>query len=322
MNTATSFPLPSGSTPAIELDHLSVRLGSREILHDLTARVDGRAIGLLGPNGAGKSTLIRTLLGFHAPSQGTARVLGGDVRGRPPELRRMIGYMPENDAFVADMSAVSLVRLMGELSGLPSGAALERAHAVLLFLGAGEERYRPVGTFSVGMKQLTKLAAAAVSGPPLLILDEPTNGLDAAARRRMIDVLLQIRNSDHTRLLMSSHLLHDIEACCDVVVILKDGRLVEHSNLDRERRTNRKFLHLELIGEHAAFLAEARTRGCEISGEGADGSGGLRMVLPEDMEILEVYAMAREHAVRIGRLGMKRDSLADIFMTAMDGGAG
>jgi ABC-2 type transport system ATP-binding protein len=204
---------------------------------------------------------------------------------------------------------------MGELSGLAPYEALERTHEILHFLGVGEERYRRVGTYSTGMRQLTKLAVAAVHSPPLLILDEPTNGLDAAARRRMVDILLQIRDSGHTRLLISSHLLHDVEACCDEVLILREGRLVRHSDLDRERRTNRKFLNVEVVESPTAFLAEARRRGCEATGEEPPM---LRMVLPEGMEILEIYRMAAETGTRIHRLSYKRDSLEDIFMQAME----
>ena len=295
-------------------------LGRKAVLRDLDARVPARAVGLLGPNGAGKSTLMRTLLGFHRPASGTARVLGTDVLKPGRRLRQQIGYMPEDDAFIADASAVRLVRLMAELSGIPRREALERAHETLLFLGVGEERYRPAGTYSVGMRQLTKLAVAVVHGPALLLLDEPTNGLDAAARNRMIDIICQIRDSGHTRLLMSSHLLPDVEACCEEVLILKDGRLVEHSNLGAERQTNRKFLNVEVLGDAEAFLAEAASRGCEVSrGEG----GRVRLVLPGPFEIPEIYRMARETGVRIGKLHYKRDSLEDIFMDAMkarDGG--
>ena len=309
-------PLPDtpDSPRTLELDHLSVRLGGRLVLCDLDIRASGRAIGLLGPNGAGKSTLMRTLLGFHRPAAGTARVFGFDVRASHRQLRQRIGYMPEDDAWIGDVSAVGLVRLMGELSGLPAVVALERTHEIFYFLGVGEERYRPVGTYSVGMKQLTKLAAAAVHGPSLLVLDEPTNGLDAAARKRMIAILGQIRDSGHTRLLISSHLLHDVEACCDEVLILRDGRLVEHSDLDRRRRTNRKFLNLELLGGGEGFVENARAAGCEVSNGDAST---LRLVLPEGMEVLEIYHLASLAGATIGRLSYKRDSLEDIFLEAM-----
>jgi len=172
-------------TPAIELAGLDVHLGSRKILDDLTCTLSGRTIGLLGPNGAGKSTLINTLLGFHKPTRGTARILGHDIQKDQDHIRSIIGFMPENDSFIAHMTAVAFVRMMGELSGLPAEAALERAHEVLFYVGLGEARYRNLGTYSLGMKQLAKLAQAIVHGPQLVILDEPTNGLDPPARQRM-----------------------------------------------------------------------------------------------------------------------------------------
>src|ERR1700729_4580757 len=182
-------------TPVIELQGLSVRFGSREILKNLVCSLRGRAIGLLGPNGAGKSTLINTLLGFYKPSSGSARVLGYDVRTHTRDIRRLIGYMPENDAFISKMSAVSFVQMMAELSGVPAAAALERAHEGLFCVGLAEARYRQLGTYSLGMKQLAKLAQAIAHGPKLLILDEPTNGLDPSARQRMVRLVREMRDS-------------------------------------------------------------------------------------------------------------------------------
>ncbi|MEJ7617636.1 MAG: ABC transporter ATP-binding protein [Pyrinomonadaceae bacterium] len=156
------------STPVIDLDGLGVRFGKRDILLDLRASLNGRAIGLLGPNGAGKTTLIHTLLGFHQPTSGAARIFGQDITAHAKELRAAIGYMPERDSFISGMSAVSFVRLMGELSGLLPDAALERAHEALFYVGLGEARYRTLDTYSLGMKQLAKLAQAVVHGPRLL----------------------------------------------------------------------------------------------------------------------------------------------------------
>src|SRR5579863_2353104 len=179
----------------IELAGLGVRFGDREILKDLRVSLSGRTIGLLGPNGAGKSTLIQTLLGFCPVSSGTATILGHDIRSAQRQIRAVVGYMPENDSFVANMTAVSFIRMMGELSGLPADAALERAHEVLFYVGLGEARYRLLGTYSLGMKQLAKLAQAIVHGPKLLILDEPTNGLDPPARQRMMRLVREMRDS-------------------------------------------------------------------------------------------------------------------------------
>jgi ABC-2 type transport system ATP-binding protein len=182
-------------TPVIEVDGLTVDLGGRRILDNLKCSLSARTIGLLGPNGAGKSTLINTLLGFHKPAQGTARIFGHDVRTEIRHIRNLVGYMPENDAFIGSMSAVSYVHLMAELSGLPPEAALERAHEALYYVGLGEARYRKLGTYSLGMRQLAKLAQAIAHGPKFLILDEPTNGLDPPARQRMIRLIREMRES-------------------------------------------------------------------------------------------------------------------------------
>src|SRR6202161_383776 len=185
----TEQTVTAPQTPVIELQGLSVRFGSREILQELVCSLRGRAIGLLGPNGAGKSTLINTLLGFCEPSSGSASVLGYDIRTGTQMIRSLVGYMPENDAFISKMSAVSFVQMMGELSGLPADMALERAHEALFYVGLAEARYRPLGTYSLGMKPLSQLGHALVHGPKLLILDEPTNGLDPSARQRMIRMI-------------------------------------------------------------------------------------------------------------------------------------
>jgi ABC-2 type transport system ATP-binding protein len=238
--------------PVIELDGLEVRFGERVILNRLKAALTGRSIGLLGPNGAGKSTLINTLLGFHKPAAGTARIFGRDIRTHAREVRSLVGYMPENDAFIAGMSGVRFVRLMAELAGLPRAHALERAHEAFFYVGLGEVRYRALGTYSLGMKQAAKLAQAIAHGPKLLFLDEPTNGLDPPARVRMIQLIQEIRDRGDLHLILSSHLLRDVEECCDEVLILKDGKVAAFCNLEEERRANRRFLEIETRGEPTA----------------------------------------------------------------------
>jgi ABC-2 type transport system ATP-binding protein len=302
-------------TPAIELDNLSVFFNGRPILKQLNGAFSGQAIGLLGPNGAGKSTLIQTLLGFHPPTKGSARVLGMDVRTDIRQIRHAIGYMPENDAFITGMSGIRLVRMMAELSGLPPADALERAHETLFHLGLGEARYRDVGTYSLGMKQMAKLAVAIAHGPRMLILDEPTNGLDAEGRKRMLQIIREIRDSRDTQIILCSHLLRDVEECCDEVVILKEGRIVTYCNLDAERLTNRKFIQMEARGETGAFLNRIQQLGCELA---VNGNRKLKMILPETIEVRDLYRVASETGVQIRRLDFKRDSLQDIFLKAME----
>jgi ABC-2 type transport system ATP-binding protein len=301
--------------PAIELENLSVLFNGRPILKDLNGAFSGRAIGLLGPNGAGKSTLIQTLLGFHPPTKGSAKVLGMDVRTQIREIRHAIGYMPENDSYITGLSGIRLVRMMAELSGLPPEDSLERAHETLFHLGLGEARYRDVGTYSLGMKQMAKLAVAIVHGPRMLILDEPTNGLDAHGRKRMLEIIREIRDSQDTQIILCSHLLRDVEDCCDEVMILKDGKLVQYCNLEAERRTNRKFIQMETRGDTGVFLNRIEQLGCELA---VNGSRKLKMILPQAVEVRDLYQIASETGVQIRRLDFKRDSLQDIFLKAME----
>src|SRR5438034_10104705 len=253
---------PATFAPVIDLNDLSVKFGHRPILQNLQGELRGRAIGLLGPNGAGKTTLIHTLLGFHAPSSGTAHIFGRDITTDAKQIRQVIGYMPERDSFIARMSAVHFVRFMGELSGLPSETALERAHEALFYVGLGEARYRSLDTYSLGMKQLAKLAQAIVHGPRLIFLDEPTNGLDPPARQRMIRLVREIRDSGKANIVLSSHLLRDVEECCEEILILKDVRLVVYCNLEEERKSNRKFLMLETRGAQQKFTEAIGELGC------------------------------------------------------------
>ena len=302
-------------SPGIELQGLGVRFGGRPILQSLTARLSGRAIGLLGPNGAGKTTLINTLLGFHPPSEGTALMHGHDVVKGSAALRGTVGYMPESDSFIAGITAVRFVRMMGELSGLPKDAALERAHETLQYVGLGEARYRTLEGFSLGMKQMAKLAQAIVHAPKILFLDEPTNGLDPPARARMIRLVKEIRDSGQAQIILSSHLLRDVEECCDEALVLKDGKIAFHGNLEEERRTNKKFLQVETRGDERAFAAAAEAIGCTCA---LISPGRLKMVLPEAVAVRDLYKIAASQAVQIRRLDYKRDSLQDIFLKAME----
>jgi ABC-2 type transport system ATP-binding protein len=312
--------IPATTDPVIELDGLEVRFGDRSILKALKASLTGRSIGLLGPNGAGKSTLLNTLLGFHTPASGTARVLGRDIRTHAREVRGLIGYMPENDSFIAGMSGVRFVRLMAELAGLPREDALERAHEAFFYVGLGEVRYRALGTYSLGMKQAAKLAQAIAHGPKLLFLDEPTNGLDPPARTRMIQLIQEIRDRGDLRLIVSSHLLRDVEECCDQVLILKDGSIAAFCNLEEERRSNRRFLELETRGENNGCFLEALERlGCQTA---AGAQGRLKLILPEGLEVRRLYEVAAAQNVQIRRLNHKRDSLEDIFLKAMEAADG
>jgi ABC-2 type transport system ATP-binding protein len=314
----TVSPTTNADPPVIDLQRLSVTFGGRPILRELNGQLRGRAIGLLGPNGAGKTTLIHTLLGFHAPSSGTASIFGRDIRGDANQIKSLVGYMPERDAFIAKMSCVHFVRYLAELSGLPPGAALERAHEALFFVGLGEARYRNLDTFSLGMKQLAKLAQAIVHGPKLIFLDEPTNGLDPPARTRMIKMIREIRDSGEANIVLSSHLLRDVEECCEEIVILKEGRLVTYCNLEEERRANKKFLMLETRGDLKPFVSAVTGLDCEYA---VTGDHRVKLILQEQTEVRDIYRLAAQTNVQIRRLSYKRDSLEDIFLKAMENGS-
>ncbi|NWF84534.1 MAG: ABC transporter ATP-binding protein [Bryobacteraceae bacterium] len=302
----------------IELDNLSVKLGRREILRRISCRIGrpgaGRAIGLLGPNGAGKSTLIQTLLGFHKPVSGSARILGFDCHHCSTQVKALLGYMPETDSFVANLPAITFIRLLAELSGLPPPAALEKAHETLFHVGLGEARYRPIGTYSLGMKQMAKLAQAIVHGPELVILDEPTNGLDPGARTRMLKLIREMKEDHGMNVILCSHLLRDVEETCDEVVILKDGVIVHQADLEEERRANRRFVELEVSGDDSTLSFALR----DIGAEGvSEGGGRWRIVLPGDVEISALWQVAARCSLAVRKLTHRRDTLEEIFLKAV-----
>ena len=315
IKTQTTYDEPA----VVDLHGLSVTFGRRPILKNLRGDLRGKAIGLLGPNGAGKTTLIHTLLGFHHPSSGTAEIFGYDIVDDAKKIKSLIGYMPERDSFISKMSAVHFVRLMGELSGLPSEAALERAHEALFYVGLGEARYRRLETYSLGMKQLAKLAQAIVHGPRLIFLDEPTNGLDPPARLRMIKLIREIRDSGQAQIVLSSHLLLDVEECCDEILILRDGQIAVYCNLEEERKSNRKFLMLETRGDQKRFVDALAKLGCEYA---ITNPTRMKVVMQDGVEVRDLYRLAAEEQMQIRRLSYKRDSLEDIFLKAMENGHG
>ena len=222
--------------------------------------------------------------------------------------------MPENDSFIGEMTAVTFLRQMAELSGVPAKAALEKAHEVLFHVGLGESRYRELRTYSYGMKQMAKLAQAIVHGPELVVLDEPTNGLDPAARRRMLKLVTDMKEEQGMNIIVCSHLLRDIEPVCDEAVILKDGMIVHHCNLEEERRSNRSFVELEVTGDDRHLLMALP----EIGAEGVpEGGGRWRIVLPPGVEVDAIWGLAARQNLLVRKLTHRRDTLEEIFLKAM-----
>src|SRR3954470_791488 len=209
----------------VKLDGVTVIYGKNQALKNVTASFARGAVGLLGPNGAGKSTMLKSLLGFVKPDKGTMSVLDMNVADSPLAIRARIGYMPENDAHIPGMNAVSFVAYCGQLAGLPVADAMQRAHEVLYYVGLGEARYRNVDTYSTGMKQRIKLAQALVHDPDLLFLDEPTNGMDPKGREEMLELVRDLAHNKGVNVIVSSHLLPDVEYTCDHVVVMDKGRI-------------------------------------------------------------------------------------------------
>jgi len=242
----------------VKLERVSVRYGRQLALRDVNASFPSGAVGLLGPNGAGKSTMLRALLGFVVPEQGQMRVLDLDVKHSPLKIRSRIGYMPESDAHIPGMNAVSFVAYCGELSGLPHADAMQRAHEVLYYVGLGEARYRNVETYSTGMKQRIKLAQALVHDPDLLFLDEPTNGMDPKGREEMLELIRDIAHNKGLSLILSSHLLPDVEYTCDYVVVMDKGTVATEGPIAEGRGAR---LPRNRRGRHACLRARRRDRG-------------------------------------------------------------
>src|SRR5690349_18589505 len=226
------FPPDRFTGAVVQAEQLSVRYGKNVALNDVTAIFPPGAVGLLGPNGAGKSTLLKSLLGFLVPEKGSMKVLGLDVKSSALEIRERIGYMPESDSHIPGMNAVTFVAYCGQLSGLPAVDAMQRSHEVLYYVGLGEARYRNVDTYSTGMKQRIKLAQALVHDPDLLFLDEPTNGMDPKGREEMLALIADIARNKGLNVILSSHLLPDVEYACEHVIVLDKGAVATQGRIE------------------------------------------------------------------------------------------
>src|SRR6187401_638042 len=245
-------------TPVVQLEQVSVTYGRQAALRGVSLSFPPGAVGLLGRNGAGKSTLLKALLGFVHPGQGTMQVLGMDVKRSAQQIRARLGYMPENDAHIPGMNAVTFVAYCGALSGLPHSDAMQRAHEVLYYVGLGEARYRNVETYSTGMKQRIKLAQALVHDPDLLFLDEPTNGMDPKGREEMLDLIRDLSHNKGVSLILSSHLLPDVEYTCDHVVVLDRGAIAASGPIDDLKGPAGRVYEVRVKGDAELFLARLR----------------------------------------------------------------
>jgi ABC-2 type transport system ATP-binding protein len=254
----------TAAAPLIEADGVGKRYGSVTALDDVSLSVDARAIGLLGANGAGKSTLMKLMLGLVRPDSGRIRVLGNDATAQSWDARRRFGYMPEHDCLPMGMTARDLVVHMGELRGLPRRVAVLRASEVLFQVGLEEERSRLIRTFSVGMRQRTNLAQAIVHSPELVVLDEPTNGLDPAGREEMLQLVRRLSVDLGIAVVMSSHVLEDVARTCDTVVVLREGTLAAVQAVVRPDEHEARELRVRVSGDGPAFIGELERRGVHV----------------------------------------------------------
>ena len=292
----------------IQTQGLTMRFGRITALDDLSVDVDAGITGLVGANGAGKSTLLKILLGLLPATEGTAAVLDLDVATHGPEIRERVGYMPEHDCLPPDVAATEFVVHMARMSGLPQTAARERTADILRHVGLYEERYRPMGGYSTGMRQRVKLAQALVHDPGLVLLDEPTNGLDPAGRDDMLELIRRIGNEFGISVIVTSHLLGELERVCDGIVVIDGGRLLRHSTTASVTEQT-PVVAVEVDGDPAALVARLGERGV-----GVQLHGGLLHV---DVDDVTAYDAVRDAVAELGlglvRMERQRHRMTEIF---------
>jgi len=295
----------------ISTKNLSKRYDGTLALDGLTVEIPEGSVGLLGENGAGKTTFIKLLLGLLAPTSGSARVFGLDVGQQGLEIRRRVGYMPEEDCLPPELSALDLVVRMGRLSGLPKETAIQRAYDVLHLVGLGEERYRPIGGYSVGMRQRVKLAQALVHDPKLILLDEPTSGLDPQGREEMLKLIEEVKEKMGISLLFSTHLLPDVERVCEHVVILKEGRVIAQGPLAELLGGLSEGLLVRVAGDPEPFIQGLKAEGLEVE------ELGNQLLIKADSEAVydTILKRAVEAGVQLRRLERQARSLEEFFLT-------
>jgi ABC-2 type transport system ATP-binding protein len=299
----------------IDLKNVTRQFGSVTALRDVTLQLPPGRVGLLGPNGAGKSTLLKILMGLLPPSSGGGRILKHELtRGQGVanwELRRDIGFMPEADALVPGLNGVEYVALAGELYGMPRRQAQRRAHEVLTYLELEDARYRKLEEYSTGMKQRLKLAQALVHDPPVLLLDEPTSGLDPAGRAAMLGLLLQLGKDFGKSLLLSTHLLGDVEQVCEMVVILFEGEVRGQGEVQELCARRHDRYRLQIQGEANRFLDELRLEGVQVLHD--NGRGEIRVAAPPGLRTREFFVLADRGGVVLRGLERDDESLEELF---------
>jgi ABC-2 type transport system ATP-binding protein len=298
-------------TSLLNLRQVTHFYGDHCALRDVNLTLEPGAIGLVGQNGAGKSTMMQILLGLIRPTRGTATVLGSDVREAGIRLRGRVGFMPEREATVPGLNGIEYVALAGELCGMPRRQAMRRAHETLSHLGMEDARYRRLEQYSVGMIQRLKLAATLVHDPDLLLLDEPTAGLDPEGRAAMLALLETLAARPGKSLVLSSHLLGDIERVCTTAVILNQGQVVAVGGLSELRAQRQRCYQLRWEGDATGFLATLRDRGIDVQ---VDGQGEqARAIVPQQWQTRTFFATARQHEILLTGLEPEEEDLEAIY---------
>ena len=287
--------------------------GPHVALDEMSLKINSGATALLGPNGAGKSTMIKTLLGLIQLTSGDGEVLGYNIRTEGDSIRQRIGYMPEYDCLTPEMNAVHQVKYCGELTGMNTNIAMQRAHEVLEYVGLRDQRYREISSFSTGMMQATKLACAIIHDPELLICDEPTNGLDTKARGFMLDTLFQVVKQGDRSILMCSHLMDDVEKICDRIVMIHKGKLIAQGKIEDLKAIDRE-IEIWVWGGASRMEAAMKDAGLKPRRTGRV----MRVVRQDETTYDLVLELAAKAKVQIRRMEDYEPSLEDLFLVIMD----
>jgi ABC-2 type transport system ATP-binding protein len=296
------------------LHEVTKTYGKITALRHLSVSVPPGAIGLLGPNGAGKTTLIRTLLGLITVDSGGGQVLGMDIHARRLDIRQAVGFAPEDECLFPGVAGIESVAYAGELCGMTWTDAMQRAHEVLNYVGLGEARYRRVESYSTGMKQRLKLAAAIVHDPKLLILDEPTNGMDPAGRQEVLELARDLASNKGMSLLFSSHLLPDVEAVCDHVLVLARGQLLAQGKIRELKQAHDHTFEVRLKSEPAPFASRLAEHGCQVQLK----DDMLRVGLPDGRSPELLWKLAASAGQQIRYLRPQRSTLEEVFLKAVE----
>lgn len=297
-----------------QLENVTKSYGAVTALDNLSIVVPSGAVGLLGPNGSGKTTMIRTLLGLVTPDTGSGAILDMDFRSRQLDIRRMVGFAPEDECLFPRVAGVDFAAYAGELVGMRAKDAMQRAHEVLDYVGLGEARYRRVETYSTGMKQRLKLASAIVHDPKLLILDEPTNGMDPAGREEIIELSRDLAHNKGMSLIFSSHLLPDVEAVCDHIVVLGSGKLLAEGKIKDLKQGHSQCYEIRLKSDPSSYAWRLQALGCTT--ETRDDV--LLVRVPDGKSPQLLWQSAAEEREQIRYLRPQRSTLEEVFLKAVE----